>query len=154
MIERTVDKQPRRIASRGSLPGGQKSRPPTGAKAEVANGEKGTDSNHEKKQNRPRPAQASLGGIMAQDACLAYIGGKRCPSAVVIGRLPGFAIGFEKAIRPVLLIQAKRACIASNNSLVENAAWKSAKLLLLQREQVALANLGNRRDFFKRNAAG
>ena len=39
-------------------------------------------------------------------------------------------------------------------ALREDAAGKQAKAFLLQRHEVVLADFGDRRDFFQRNAAG
>jgi hypothetical protein len=53
-----------------------------------------------------------------------------------------------------VLIQADRPGVAAHNALVENPAGKQAKPLLLQRNQVALADFGDCGYLFQRNAAG
>ena len=72
----------------------------------------------------------------------------------VVDGVAGSAAGFEESLCPVVLVQAQGSGIAAHNAFGEDAARKQAKAFLLQRHQVVLADFGNRRDFFQRNAAG
>ena len=59
----------------------------------------------------------------------------------------------KKPLGPVLGIEAERAGVAAHDAFAQDAAGKQAKPLLLQRDQVPLADFGDRRDVFQRNAA-
>jgi hypothetical protein len=52
-----------------------------------------------------------------------------------------------------MLVEAESAHIAANDALVEDSSGELAKAILLQRNQVVLADLGNRRDVLQRYAA-
>jgi hypothetical protein len=53
-----------------------------------------------------------------------------------------------------MLVEADGSRVSADDSFAEDASRKLAKLLLLQRNEVVLADFGNGRDVFQRNAAG
>jgi len=129
---------------------GQHCVPPPCADAVIADGEPGRGGHQQKKQNGADPAHTKLKRVAALDAGFADIGGKVDPVAVVVDGLAG---SLEKALRPILLVQAHGSCITAHDALAEDASGKQAELLLLQRLQVAPADFGNRGDLLQRNAA-
>jgi hypothetical protein len=54
----------------------------------------------------------------------------------------------------VVLVEAENAQVPANDALIEDASGELAKAILLQRNQVMLADLGNCRNVFQRYAAG
>ena len=91
---------------------------------------------------------------MAQDARLADVGRKGRPVAVVVDPLAGSGRSSEKSLGPEILVKAQSSGVTAHDALAQNAAGQQAKPPLLQRNQVALADLGDRGDLFQRNAAG
>lgn len=128
--------------------------PPAGAHADVAHRNPSQNGNHEGQQPRAHPAQPQFRLVVAQDAGPAHVGGKSRPVAGFDHRLAGIVVRLEKAFGPVLLIQPQRPGVAAHNPLAEDAARQLPKMLLLQRKQMALGDLGHCRDVFQRNAAG
>ena len=75
------------------------------------------------------------------------------PSAAgVDGR--AFFIGcFKEAVSPVARIKAKGADVSAHNAFAEDSAGKLLVTILLQRDQVALADLGDGSDLLQRYTA-
>jgi hypothetical protein len=127
--------------------------PPSGADAEVADGEESGGGDDEKQEEGAQPSQPEFNGIMAENAGFANVGREGHPASVVIHDLAGGNIGFEEALNPVVLVEPKSSCVAAHDAFAEDSTGQEAKTILLQRNKVVLADLGNRGDFFQRYAA-
>jgi hypothetical protein len=53
-----------------------------------------------------------------------------------------------------LLVETESAGVAAHNAFAQDAAGQQTKTVLLQRQQVVLADLGDRGNLFQRDAAG
>ena len=73
---------------------------------------------------------------------------------VVLDHLARCVAGFEKAFSPGVFVEAESSGVPTDDALAEDATWEETKPLLLQRNQVALADLGDRRYLLQRDAAG
>ena len=138
----------------GELAGGEQGWPPTDADADVTDDEEGGGGDNEQQKDGASPAEALLKGVAAEHAGLADIGGEFSPASVVVNDLSGGAIGAEEALGPVLGIEAEGAGVSADDAFGEDSAGEEAKAFLLQRHEVVLADFGDRRYFFQRNAAG
>ena len=74
-------------------------------------------------------------------------------TGLVVEDLAGGSVGLHEATGPVFLVEAEGGGIAADDAFVEDAAGKLAETILLQRQQMVLADLGDGRDVFERNAA-
>lgn len=132
--------------------GRQQAGPPSRPDAEDADRKKAEDADDEDEEQDSKPTEAKLGCLTAAEAGLADVGGE-CGPIFFFGGLAGGPVGGEEALCPVVLIKSDGTGVAAHNSLVEDAAGKLTKAFLLQRQEVVLADFGDRRDFFQRNAA-
>ena len=101
-----------------------------------------------------KPAETLFHGFAALHAFFADVGSKCGPA--VCGRIDGCAFfvgGFEKAVSPVTGVEAEGADVSANDAFAEDSAWKLLVTILLQRDQVALADLGDSGDLLERDAA-
>lgn len=100
-----------------------------------------------------RPAQAHVGAHLLVGAGVAYVLGEADPVRIVVLEQTASGKGGHEPLNPDLFVQAHDAGVSADNALVENPAGKLLKLLLLQRLQVATANLGRLGDAEKGYAA-
>jgi len=128
--------------------------PPTGAKSDVAKREVGSGRNGDEQEYGTGPAEANLDGIVADDAGFADVGREGGPVAVIVKHLAGGVICLEEALGPVALVQAESACVPAHDSLIEDATGQQAKALLLQGDEMPLADFSDCGNLLQRNAAG
>lgn len=129
--------------------------PPGGPLAEIANGEEGCNADDQDQCNCADPAHARLKRFTPLHAVAAHVGCEGRPTAVIVHKRSAFVrTCLEEAVSPVVFVQANCTCVSAHNSLAENAAGELAELLLLQRNQMTLADFGNLGDFFQRDATG
>lgn len=134
---------------------GEEGGPPAGLESVVAYGKEARGSDEEEKEYGAGPADAEFGGIVAEDAGTTDVGGEGGPTVVFfVGDGVCRAGSLEKALGPEVGIEAESRGIAADDAFGEDAAGKQTKLLLLKRAEMALADLGDGSNLFKRNAAG
>ena len=143
-----------RLSGLHALPDGQHGCPPACADAVVANCEEAADGTTSSKHDRANPAHADFLLIVSLNAGFADVRCEGGPVAFVVdASCPVGAAGLQEAVGPVARVESEGVYVAANNALAQDAAGKQTKPLLLQRNEVTLADFGNSADVFQRNAA-
>lgn len=128
--------------------------PPARADAYVADGEVAGDGDDSHQDGGADPAEADFHGFAALNALFADIGGEGGPA--VVGCVDGEANlvgGLEEAVGPVASIEPNCADVAADDAFAEDAPGELLVAILLQRDEVALADLGHGSDLLERDTA-
>jgi hypothetical protein len=128
--------------------------PPAGVDAEVADGEEAKHRDYGDECDGAEPAETLFHGFAAFHALFADIRGEGGPA--VRCRIDGCAFfvgGFQKTVSPVARIEAEGADITANDAFAEDPARELLEAILLQRNQMALADFGDGSDLLERDTA-
>jgi len=128
--------------------------PPASAYADVADGEIAGDCYDGDEDGCADPAEADFHGFAALDALFSNVGGEGGPA--VVWSVDGEADlvgGFEEAVSPVAGVEPEGTDVAPDDAFAEDAAGKLLVAILLQRDQVPLADLGHGSDLLERDSA-
>ena len=129
----------------GFLREGEYRTPPAGVHTVITNRKEAKHGDHRNQGKRSQPAETLFDGFAAFHPFLANVGGEGGPA--VGCRIDGgaFFVGcFEEAVSPIAGVKAEGAGVSTNDTFAEDATGKLLIAILLQRHQVALADLGDR----------